>query len=177
MTARWRGKTVVVLGSGPSLTTDDIAKTAHLPTIAVNSTWKIARHCEVIYAGDEAWWRCYGSEIDIPADRYTLKPQTAATYGIKSHENKCGNGYNSGLMAIKLALHEGAERVLLLGFDCSIENGTHHHGDHEKTINPDKRRCLMWRNQFDQIDPERIINCSRHTEITRFKRMPLELAL
>lgn len=177
---RWSGKVVAVIASGPSLTIGDCQAihNAGLPTIAVNSSWKLARFSDVIYAGDACWWDAYGKEIDIPAERWTHNPNVAQQYGI--HANGKGQSVlNSGYRAIELAISFGAARVILLGFDCSVRQGSHWHGDHSKTKNPDVSRCNEWARQFSRMQLGRVevINCSRSTALTCFPCMSLEDAL
>lgn len=181
--AKWKGQTVVVIGSGPSLTAEDCAlvEKSGLTTIAVNNAWKAARFCHALYAGDLAWWRHYGAEVDIDAEKYTLSQNAAQVFGINRHKSKLGAGYNSGLLAVEMAMAFGAARVLLLGFDCSVANGIHFDGVHQKTPNPDRGRCEKWKGYFSRLADTRpktqIINCSRYTEIDVFERQPLEVAL
>jgi hypothetical protein len=176
-------KTIVCIASGPSLTEYD-CKTVEekgLFTIAVNNSWKMARFCNVIFAGDPGWWKSYKDEIDIPADLYTINSSTAQTYKIKAHPNNCVSVLNSGMRAIQLAISMGAKRVILLGYDCSVENGTHWHGDHKETKNPDEKRVRQWIAHFSIVANEskdvEIINCSRDTKLPYFKRMQLAEAL
>ncbi len=176
----WTGKTVACIASGPSLTLADCqaVESAGLPAIAVNSSWQLARFCDVLYAGDSAWWEAYGGAVDIPAERWTHNPNVAKALGIQA-VGKGQSVLNSGYRAIELAIHFGAARVLLLGYDCSVRQGTHWHGDHDKTKNPDHRRCAEWLNQFGRLvrNGAEVINCSRSTELTCFPRLPLEEAL
>ncbi|MCY1357998.1 hypothetical protein D9M68_176560 [compost metagenome] len=177
---RWTGRTVACVASGPSLCAEDCkaVELAGLSTIAVNQSWKLARFCEVIYAGDSCWWEAYGAEVDIPAERWTHNTNAAKALGINS--NGAGQSVlNSGYRAIELAISFGAARVLLLGYDCSVRHGTHWHGDHRKTKNPDHRRCAEWLNHFGRLlcNGVEIINCSRETELTCFPRMSLQEAL
>lgn len=176
----WAGLTVACIASGPSLRAEDcqLIEAAGLPTIAVNSSWKAARFASAIYAGDPDWWHQYGKEIDIPAERWTHNPNAAQTLGIKAN-GKGSSVLNSGYRAIELAIELGATRVLLLGYDCSVAAGTHWHGDHDKTKNPDAKRCAVWLNQFARLDMRgaQVINCSRETALTCFPRMRLEDAL
>ena len=65
------------------------------------------------------------------------------------------------------------DQVLLLGFDCSVADGTHWHGDHPATGNPDAARCRQWMRDFLKIAaeyPGRVINCSRKTALDCFPR-------
>jgi len=184
MLPQWKGLTVVCIASGPSLTRDDCAlvEKSRLPTLAVNSSWQWARFAQVIYAGDEVWWKNYGPDIDIPAQRWTGLQSAGERYGVNVHGRYPGNT-NSGARAIEFAMEAGADRVLLLGFDCSVKNGTHCHGDHKRTKNPDAARCQKWLRHFADVQKMavrrgiEIINCSRETAITSFNRMPLPEAL
>jgi len=75
----------------------------------------------------------------------------------------------------------GFKLVIMLGFDCSVKNGIHHHGPREKTANPNSRRCEQWKKQFaclNKLYPKvRFVNCSSYTELTCFERAPLEQIL
>lgn len=175
----WSGKTVVCIGGGPSLTQRqcDRIEASGFPSVAVNSSWKVARFATVIYAADDVWWKHYGHDIDIPAERWTCSENTATAFGINRHGNFVGS-LNSGLRAIQFALHSGAERVLLVGYDCSVKHGTHHHGDHPSTGNPDAETCEKWQKQFarlaEDIAAGKVINCSLQTELRAFPRGNLE---
>lgn len=90
--------------------------------------------------------------------------------------------FNSGQRAIQLAAHLGAERVILLGYDCTLANGAHWHGRHPATMhNPVPHEVGRWHSDFSSLagalpDVE-IINASRETALTCFKRLPFEAAL
>lgn len=167
----------VILASGPSLIFADIQATAHLDTIAVNNTWEAAGHCKIIYAGDFNWWHHNHHKIDIDAERWSRSKRAQELYQARYDGGK-GN-YNSGQAAIELAIKLGYQRIVLLGFDCSLKNGIHHHSDHEKTANPDDSKVKKWHQHFSSIDRKgaQIINCSRYTELTCFERVELEQVL
>lgn len=176
----WQGLTVACIASGPSLTAADCAlvEAAGLPAIAVNSSWQLARFADVIYASDAGWWDHNLHLIDAPAERWSSYQSADTKYGINRHRVP-NQPHNSGMRAIQFAIERGASRVLLLGYDCSVKGGTHWHGDHKNTKNPDAKRCAMWLRQFAMIDRKQteIINCSRETALTCFPRMTLEQAL
>lgn len=174
-------ESVVVIGSGPSLSWQDCetVRQSGLYTIAVNSSWKAARFCDVIYGGDPVWWDAYGHEIDIAARRVCFMRQCSVRHGIECH----GGGQsvlNSGMRSVQWAIKEGAKNIILLGFDCSVENGAHWHPDHDKTGNPDKAKAQQWMAHFAMLASEataagvEIINASRATVLPYFKRMDLE---
>ncbi|HEY4437671.1 MAG TPA: hypothetical protein VGN40_16090 [Lelliottia sp.] len=93
-----------------------------------------------------------------------------------------GGPFNSGQRAIQLAVHLGAERVILLGYDCTLANGAHWHGRHPVTMhNPVPREVERWHTDFSTLagllPGVEIINASRETALTCFTRLSLEAAL
>lgn len=180
---RWKGMTIACAASGPSLRAEDCAlvESARLPLIAVNNSWRMARFAEIVYAGDAGWWTAYGAEIDIPAERWSCTRQAAQRFGVNHHP--AHGEYNSGMRAIQFAIWQGASRILLLGYDCSLVNGSHWHGDHRKTKNPDAKKVAGWHQQFAQVAAEakargvEVINCSRHSALGCFPCLSLEEAL
>lgn len=178
---------VAVLASGPSLGWDDYAdvkliESLKIKTIAVNSTWRCVRFCDVIYAGDTCWWRYEAGKIDIEAERWTCAKSAMRLYGCQYRDRKVKPGYNSGANAVEVAANVyGAKAVIMLGFDCSIKHGSHHHGNHKKTPNPNADRMPQWKKQFKSLlsvcENSRLINCSRYTEIDFIERMDLKKAV
>jgi hypothetical protein len=87
------------------------------------------------------------------------------------------NGRNSGYQAINLAVHLGAARILLLGYDMQ---GDHYFGHHPDQSRPPFGVCLK---RFQTlVKPLRdlqvaVINCTRKTALTCFPCQPLEEAL
>ena len=185
-----KSKIWVVMASGPSLGWDEYAdvKTIErlkLNTIAVNTTWRKAKFCNVIYGGDTIWWKHEHDKIEkdqIDAERWTCSKSAMRLYNCKYRNRKVKPGYNSGANAIELAANVfEAETVILLGFDCSLKYGSHHHGDHKKTPNPNHRRMPQWVRQFRSLKEvckgTKLINCSRYTEIDFIKQKPLDETL
>ena len=174
-------KSAICVASGPSLTRDDceLAATGDAWIVAVNDSWRLAEWAHAVYAGDFAWWRDHISEVPAHLDRWTCSEAAAYRYRLHHHRTAGGMLYNSGQRAIELCLAKGFERILLLGYDCSVARGTHWHGDHASGKNPDDTRCRQWQDQFRAIDAgaAQIINCSRETALTAFPRMTLEQAL
>jgi hypothetical protein len=174
-------KTVVCIASGPSLTKADcdLVEKSGITTIAVNSSWKLAPFAHYIYAGDYAWWEHNLQDVDVPAQRWTSSKNAADRFGLKYHHVTGPTlvEWNSGLRAIDFAELQGASKIILLGFDCSIHAGCHWHGDHPKTVNPTAARCHQWRRQFQQLAARSkidIVNCSRETAIKSFRLANLE---
>lgn len=174
----FEGKTVFCVGSGPSLTKKDCAaieKTGS-PIIAVNSSWQAVPSASILFAGDEAWWTANLSQLNTRAALWTTSMSASLKYNLRLFKSS-GRHWNSGLRAIELAESLGAEKVVLLGYDCSVRRGAHWHGKHDKTLNPTSGVCQSWIAQFKQLSQRvkvPVINCSRETVLTCFPQVNLE---
>ncbi|WP_213322585.1 motility associated factor glycosyltransferase family protein [Klebsiella aerogenes] len=174
---------IVCVASGPSLNQVDCALVCRsgLPVIAVNNSWVMVSTCQYIYAADCCWWEEYQRTITVPAERWCSDTFTARRFGINCLPSALPGSFNSGQRAIELAIHLGASRILLLGYDCSIRNGTHWHGNHPLLANPDQFSVSRWHDEFSRVKAAagntEIINCSRDTRLTCFPRQSLEAAL
>lgn len=98
---------------------------------------------------------CHGGSNTDPPYREEI-PQSDSQPGggeIISLEYRryCGpaEGVNSGAQAISLAAESGAEVVVLVGYDCSLQNGLHWHGAHPQALrNPTQVSISKWQQQF-----------------------------
>lgn len=94
-------------------------------------------------------------------------------------------GGNSGYQAIGLAVHFGASRIILTGYDMQATGGkSHWHGDHGPGLNNPKPATLSgWVENFATLPPDlqrrgvEVINSTRITALTCFPRKPLEAVL
>lgn len=176
---RWSGRTVVCIASGPSLSEADceVVRRSGLPTIAVNTSWQRAPFAAVLYAGDAVWWEENAGKVNIPAERWTCSRLAAKQFDARLHQ--AYGPYNSGMRAIQFAIDCGASRVILLGYDCSVEKGSHWHGDHAGTKNPDGHKVRLWQQQFSMVAMHakargiEILNCSADTALKCFPRADL----
>jgi hypothetical protein len=144
---------------------------------------------------DRLWWNTYAHELrETSAEFWTTSREAARVYrmnlivgqvgvGVMKQGNAIYLGGNSGYQAVGLALHFGARRVILLGYDMQNTGGrTHFHGNHEKLGNPLPDRYPEWRRQFSATNRElpegvQIVNSTRQTALTCFARVPLDQAL
>jgi hypothetical protein len=157
----WPGSTVVCLGTGPSLTAEDVeAVRGRAKVIAINNAHALAPWADVLYACVQVL-------------------RKSGQGGIDTDPTSLRTGSNSGYQAIGLAIHFGATRILLLGYDM---RGEHFFGKHPDGSAPPFALCLS---KFATlVEPLQklgvtVINCSRKTAIpeTVFPRMPLGEAL
>lgn len=95
-----------------------------------------------------------------------------------------GWGSNGGFQAVNLAVQFKPRRILLVGFDCSIEKGVHFHGSHPSPLNNPRQASVdRWGAVLDAqkalvdhlgID---VVNCAPHSRLTAYRRQPLLEAL
>lgn len=125
-------KCIVCVASGPSLTRKDClsAVNSGLEVIAVNSSWEMIPECKNLYAGDFQWWQENHENIPKEIVRWSSSHSATAQFDTKYFQSPVNGSFNSGQRAILLAHFLGAERIILLGYDCSVKNGIHWHKNH-----------------------------------------------
>lgn len=176
--------TFICIASGPSLTADDctLARDSGHPIIAVNTSFKAIPDCQYIYAADFSWWEKHYREIQTSAELWTSSVSAAIHHRLNFFSHPDNESFNSGQRAIQLAVQQGARRIILLGYDCDIEAGTHWHGDHPSALkNPDNVSVSRWHVEFSRLvpllDKVEILNCSRRSALTCFPISTFETAL
>ncbi|WP_086925409.1 hypothetical protein [Variovorax sp. JS1663] len=185
----WRGRTVAVLASGPSMSQEiaDLVRAAGIRAIVVNDTYRLAPWADLLYAADAQWWECNpessdfcGLKASVSAVPGVLQLQNTGTDGFEPHRMGVRTGGNSGYQAVHIAIHGEASRILLCGFDMSNRAGLHWHGAHPAPLrNTDDHSYTRWADRFaalKDIGPE-IINCTPASAITCFPRLDLYEAL
>lgn len=176
--------TIICIASGPSLTASDcaLASDSGYPIIAVNSSWRAVPECQHIYAADLSWWEKYHHDVPSGTQRWSSSISATIRYGLNYFPHPDNESFNSGQRAIQLAIRQGADRVLLLGYDCSIDASSHWHGDHPVVLkNPDKSSVVRWHAEFSRLaatlSGAEILNCSRHSALECFPLSTIEAAL
>lgn len=176
-------ETIICVASGPSLSRDacELAASSGYKIITVNNSWQIVPRCSFIYAADCCWWEENNALITSDAERWCGDEFTSHRFGINCLKSALSGSFNSGQRAIELAIHLGAKRIILLGYDCTLRNGIHWHGTHQLLANPDRFSINRWHVEFEQLrcwaGGIEIINCSPQTRLKAFPALPLEVAL
>ena len=185
----WNGRTVVCIGSGPSLTPADceLVHIAGHPVVVTNTTFRACPWADALMAVDLAWWRIHHAEVlRAFAGRCFTTSMVAAT---RAHV-QCLAGQpwfrsfrNSGAAAVSLAVAAGAHKVVLVGFDAAAAPGrTHWHGDHPPALN-NAASISEWPRLFAALARYareagvQVVNASRSTRLECFPRAGLEGAL
>lgn len=192
----WSGETVVCLGTGPSLTREDVDYCrGRARVIAIKHAIEWAPWADAIYScgGDAGkWWQRNGDALAAYTGlRYTLDPAAAkwaqvlkntGFLGLETSPDGLRTGKNSGFQAVNLAVHLGAAKIVLLGYDMAPAPdgrdhffGAHWHGNSpayaafrelfDTLVEPLQQRCIA------------IVNASRETRLTVFPRASIEEAL
>ena len=192
----WPSATVVCIGTGPSLTQEDVnACRGHARVIAIKNAVTMASWADCVYgagndAGGRTWWSREGPGLQFNGLRYSLDPNAArwssvlrqgSETGLSSDPWRLALGRHSGYQAINLAVLLGAARVVLLGYDMQPTGGKEHYfgaHPHGVAVPFDYLRA-----RFDSIvEPLQaagviVLNASRETALTIFPRVSLEEAL
>ncbi|MEW6462940.1 MAG: hypothetical protein AB1459_17600 [Pseudomonadota bacterium] len=126
---------------------------------------------------DSAWWQVHGPEV---AEHFRGERWAPITYRNVS-KARFNHFQNSGAGAVSLAAHWGAERIILLGYDCQKTGGrAHWHGDHPAGLG-NAGSLDKWPGQFRQLAQHLgsldVINCSRETALAVFPRRSLDEVL
>jgi len=135
----WQGQTVYLIGGGPSLKGFEWNRLKGKKTIAINKALKFYPNADAVYWTDGRVYSWLEKEINnFKGLKYTIRAKSYATkvnllrrgkkFGLEKATNSIAHGNNSGYAAINLAIHLGAKRIILLGYDMGQTNqGSHFH--------------------------------------------------
>jgi hypothetical protein len=172
----------VAIASGPSLTPADceLVRQSGLPTVVVNTSFRLCPWASALYAHDVKWWMAYHEEVSRDFKGKRLGFGAIVTkFGAEAMHGKMATFGNSGADAISYAIKRGAKEVVMLGFDCRITTKTHWHGDHPKGMS-NAKTIGMWPEKFKRLadfakkQDVRVVNASRETGLRCFERVKLE---
>jgi hypothetical protein len=166
--------------------------------IGINNAYRLGDWIDMLFFGDCGWYLVHRLGIaNYPVLKITCCARFAnrsphqmegIRYLSKDHNHKNGispnpsmvswNG-NSGAAAISLAVHTGVKRIILLGFDMSLDdnNTSHWFGAHKKGAKPPFARHLVG---FPAIASDakalgiEIVNASPKSAIKVFKRCSVD---
>ena len=172
-----------------SLTVAHQVRLAGIPAIAVNDTYQLAPWANMLYAADEAWWARHPGALDFRGLKVsvgTIKgvlhiEQSSVVAGFDPNPDRICTGSNSGYQALHIAVHAGAKRILLCGFDM---RGDHWFGRHPRELaNTNEVLFARFRRNFGILAPIlvkrgiEVVNCTPGSALTCFQTMGLGDAL
>jgi hypothetical protein len=190
----WPNSTVVLIASGPSLTQEDVDYVQHkAKVIVVNDNYKRAPWADILYACDHSWWDTHQGVPEFKQMKWTQDKMTVSKWpeinfipgkhspGLSLDNKLIHFGANSGYQSLNIAVHLGAKKILLLGFDMKLgPNGIKHwFGSHPKRIDrtlPVNKWVTNFATTVKDLDRAgvEVINCSRDTAITCFRRSTIQ---
>lgn len=187
---QWSGRTVVCVGSGPSLRAADceLVKASGHPVVVTNTTFRMCPWADILFGFDLKWWRIYSAEVAATfAGRKIGGSPLATRYGAESPymdgQPWFGLYRNSGCCAGAIAIASGAQRIVLLGYDAGFDEGRRHwHEDHPRGLE-NASTVADWHRLFGILAKNarrngvEIVNASRRTALACFRRRDLESAL
>ena len=125
-------RTIICIGTGPSLTESQVKaarKTGH-PLYVCNNAIELVPDAELLYACNLAWWDHYYPEVmGLPCQKWTTNREAAARYNLlwvaernapalSTDPKYIHHGHGSGYSLVSMAHRNGADRIVLLGYDC-----------------------------------------------------------
>jgi hypothetical protein len=189
------GGTVAIFAGGPSLTPEDVdyCRDKVDASIAVNNSYKLAPWATALYAADGRWYKWHQGVPSFKGLKYTLSQsagkwpdvqvlKNAGSSGLELEPFGLRNGRNGGYQAINLAVHFGAKRIILLGFDMQRgpKGQEHWHGDHPNRSRSPYTLFLKYFqflvNPLNDLGVE-VINCSPVSALEVFPKAALRVAL
>lgn len=181
----WPNATVVCVAPGPSLTQSDCDLVrGRARVIAINHAIKLAPWADVLYSSDRTWWEqnharpfdglrySVGSRVSV-ANPYLMCPaiqvlQNTGKDGLEKEPTGLRTGENSGHAAVNLAVHLGASRIVLLGYNMGFVGGVDHFygGAHGS----DKRYAQFRTNFLTLLQPLQeagveLVNCTPNSRL------------
>lgn len=127
---------IVCIGTGPSLSPQQVetARKKGFRLFVCNNAFNLAPEAELLYGCNLAWWQYYWSQVsDLPCEKWTTNPQAAKEFGLNwiaerfqlglsTDPNVISHGHGSGFSLVSMAHRAGADRIVLLGYDCKYSS-------------------------------------------------------
>lgn len=124
-------KTICCIGTGPSVTQEqvDAARDKGFELYVCNNAYRLAPDAKLLYGCNLAWWEHYFHEVrDLPCDKWTTNIAAAGRYdlnwvaekfmwGLSEDPDVISHGHGSGFSLVSMAHRNGADRIVLLGYD------------------------------------------------------------
>lgn len=161
--------------------------------IGVNEAYKIGNWVDIMFFGDSGYWdRQYKEIIQFPKLKITIRDVDHPDVKVMGRSRNTGGltdkphllvwNKNSGAAAINLAVHTGAKKIVLLGFDMNLKfGGQHWHGSYsQRAEDRVKRTFARHMDKFSQIAKDagklgvKILNANPGSEIDVFEKVHIK---
>ena len=177
------GQTVTIIGGGPSLDGFNFSRVKD-PVIAINDACYVKK-AAIIVAMDKSWHSKNGKYLAaydgyLVTDRDTTRKDAVRVEyheGLK-HENEFDwtikKANLSGFLALAVALHLGAQKVVLLGYDGGYSGKSNWYN------NPNAATPSGYSNKnayYDIFKHHDIVNVGMDSQIQSFRKIPIDAPL
>lgn len=185
----FRGQTVFVLASGPSLTQEVCDHLCGRPAIVINKSFRLAPWASVWFFTDGWIFESHREDVAnwageiITLSRAAKREMPDRVKRVRGEWTKgfpplgspvIRQGRSSGHTAVSLAVALGSARIVLLGFDMRmVEGREHHHAEYTGPRDLDiyQREFVPafagWNADAEQAGV-RILNCTPGSAVTEF---------
>lgn len=149
----WPNSTIVLIAGGPSLSRGQITSVYHawaegrVRVLGCNDAYRLAPWMDGLYGADLRWWEHHIDAVRLThmALLWSQHYEACQRYGLWHTPGEYVPGISldparihlgqgaahSGYQLLNIAVHMGAKRILLLGYDCRLAAGRRHwFGDH-----------------------------------------------
>ena len=128
-----------LVGGGPSLRGFDWSRLDGKNVIAVNRAFQVLPNAPYVYFSDKRFWDWHGAQLKSYSGRIISGAHRLRVNGVESYQftgvagldltpGKLRHGNSSGYAAINLAVHLGARKIVLLGYDMRmVDDRAHWH--------------------------------------------------
>lgn len=166
--------TWAILATGPSMSQAVADSVRGCKVVAVSDAYRLAPWADVLCSTDAGWWLANAEALQFRGQKYGAMPDFRRISGVERFP--ADSSINSGLLGVRVAVHLGARRVLLCGFDMN-RPGEHFFGTHPaplKSTTADRQE--VFKRQFAGFHPRgvEIINCTPGSALTCYPRRELE---
>lgn len=184
-------KTSICIASGPSLTQADVDYCRGKGRVyAVKEAALAAPWADVLYAADTDWWVNHKDRWEgFAGEKWTVSNRACELFpALKYVEAKSewqwsdtpgalATGGNSGFQALNMAVLDGAERVILLGYDYGHQPGmSKHWWDKDHPRDSRYSNYAEWNKRLAAaapMIPVPVLNATPSTAITCFEQVNL----
>lgn len=190
--------TVFCFATGPSLTQEDVDLCRGKGVcVAVNDAHRLAPWADWLWSNDRYWWGHYSGVPEFKGKKGAIEHtpgrhcKSYGKWGVQVFRNTGHHGVetepdgvrtcgqNSGGSALNLAVHLGARRIVMLGYNCGVpENKRHFFGDHPSPLS-NRSDFVNWRRAFETMRAPlealgiEVLNCTPNTSISAFQTADL----
>jgi len=189
----YEGQTAIIIGTGSSLTTDQIVTAKYyqdagaVKLFGCNRAFEFA--LDVLHGCNYQFWDYYWPEIkDLRCDKWTTRPglkYEGLNYieerwidGLSTDKSYIAAHHGTGPQLINIALHYGVKKMLLIGWDMRHSGKRHYFGEYPqalhhvtKNLGPDGELLGLIK-EMETINPDdygiEIINCTPNSALTHF---------